>query len=199
MRVQVQIEEIDFSDVIVKFVSIISKKVNNDGSASAKICSVAAQLPHEGIRKLLEAVSEEDQHEIAALLVRDHEDQLHQAILQMLGKNEIDVSLDAISLSNQLELSVAVSNVNYGTLAVKYLPVVRDSMSIREHPLIGTLVKLPDRFLLSALSKIPQDKKDEAIASLINKNKMTIMRKIEELLANQCVHIRLSDLVVELH
>lgn len=200
MKLRIQIKEIDFCDVILKAMPVLQEKAPNDGSAISKIISVVTQLPHEVIRSMLEAVSQEDKCEIVALLVRDNKEKLHQALSQLLKKNEIDVSLDEVSLSNDLTLNIGVSNLNYAALTAKYLPLVRDGIIIGENPameMLHAVLKLPGMLLYGALAKIPQNKKDEAVAYLINKNKDRIIAKLEDMIANQDIHIRLDDLKVE--
>lgn len=200
MKLRIQIKEIDFCDVILKTIPVLQEKAPNDGSAISKIISVVTQLPHEVIHTMLEAVSQEAKCEIVALLVRENKEKLHQALSQLLKKNEIDVSLDEVSLSNDLALNIEVSNLNYAALAAKFLPLVRDGLIIGENPAVEMLhavLKLPGMLLYGALAKIPQNKKDEAVAYLINKNKDRIIAKLEEMMANQDIHIRLGDLTVE--
>ena len=200
MKLRIQIKEIDFCDVILKAMPVLQEKASNDGGAISKIVSVVTQLPHEVIRTMLEAVSQEDKCEIVALLVCDNKEKLHQALSQLLKKNEIDVSLDEVSLSNDLALNIEVSNLNYAALAAKYLPLIRDGLIIGENPameMLHAVLKLPGMLLYGALAKIPQNKKDEAVAYLINKNKDRIIAKLEEMMVNQDIHIRLGDLNVE--
>ena len=200
MKLRIQIKEIDFCDVILKAMPVLQEKASNDGSAISKIVSVVTQLPHEVIRTMLEAVSQEDKCEIVALLVCDNKEKLHQALSQLLKKNEIDVSLDEVSLSNDLALNIEFSNLNYAALAAKYLPLIRDGLIISENPameMLHAVLKLPGMLLYGALAKIPQNKKDEAVAYLINKNKDRIIAKLEEMMVNQDIHIRLGDLNVE--
>ena len=146
MKLRIQIKEIDFCDVILKAMPVLQKQALHDGSAISKILSVATQLPHEVIRTMLEAVSQEDKCEIVALLVGENKEQLHRALSQLLKKNEIDVSLDEVNLSNDLVLSVGISNLNYAALAAKYLPLVRDGLIIGENPameMLHAVLKLP--------------------------------------------------------
>ena len=200
MTLRIQIKEIDFCNVILKAMPALQENAPDDGSAISKIISVVTQLPQEVIQTMLEAVSQEDKCEIVALLVRDNKEKLHQTLSQLLKKNEIDVALDEVSLSNDLALNIGVSNLNYAALAAKYLPFVRDGLIIGENPameMLHAVLKLPGILLYGALAKIPQDKKDEAVAYLINKNKDRIIAKLEDMLANQDIHIRLGDLKVE--
>lgn len=63
--------------------------------------------------------------------------------------------------------------------------------------MLAALLKLPSMLLYGALNRIPQNKKDEAVAYLINKNKDRIVAKLEDMIANQDIHIRLADLKAE--
>lgn len=200
MKLRIQIKEIDFYDVVLKAMPVLQEKAAHNGSAISKIISVVTQLPHEVIRTMLEAVSQEDKCEIVALLVGENKEKLHQALSQLLKKNEIDVFLDEVNLNNDLVLSVGISNLNYAALAAKYLPFVRDGLIIGENPameMLHAVLKLPGMLLYGALAKIPQEKKDEAVAYLINKNKDRIIAKLEDMIANQDIHIQLDDLKVE--
>lgn len=200
MKLRTQIKEIDFCDVVLKAMPVLQEKVPNDGSAISKIITVVTQLPHEVIRTMLDAVSQEDKCEIVALLVRENKEKLRQALSQLLKQNEIDVSLDEIDISNDMVIGVGISNLDYAALAAKYLPFVRDGLIIGENPateILHAMLKLPGMLLYGALAKIPQNKKDETVAYLINKNKDRIIAKLEDMLANQDIHIRLDDLKVE--
>lgn len=200
MKLKLQIKEIDFADVILKAMPVLREKAPNDGSAIAKIISVVTQLPFEAICTMLDAVSQDDKYEIVVLLVRENKDKIRQALSQLLKQYDIDVSLDDITLSDEMELSIAVSNLNYASLAAKYLPMVRNSFIVDENPataILTALLILPGMLLYGALAKIPQDKKDETVAYLVNKNKDKIIAKIEDMLVKQDIHIHLADLKVE--
>ena len=200
MKLKIQIKGIDFADVILKAMPVLREKVPNDGSAISKIISVVVQLPSEVICTMLDAVSQDDKYEIVVLLVRENKDKIRQALSQLLKQYDIDVSLDDITLNDEMELSIAVSNLNYASLAAKYLPMVRNSFIVDENPataILTALLKLPGMLLYGALAKIPQDKKDETVAYLVNKNKDKIIVKIEDMLMKQDIHIRLADLKVE--
>ena len=201
MKLSIQIKEIDFFDVIRKTMPVLQEKTPNDGSATAKIIAVVTQLPEDVIHTMLNAVPYEDKCEIVVLLVRENQEKIRTALSQLLTQNEIDASLDSLSISDELELSIAVSNLNYAALASKYLPLVRDGLVIQENPItamLAALLKLPSMLLYGAISKIPQDKKDEAVAYLLNKNSDTIIEKIEDILLKQDIHIKLENLKVEI-
>lgn len=198
MMVQVRILEIDFCDVIMKAMPVLQNNVCSDGSAFSKILLVASRLPREVIGTMLEAIPVEDQREIVSLLVEENREQLRCTVLQLLKQNGIDVSVDEICLSKQLQLCVTVCDVNYTALAIKYLPMIRQGVIFREHPVLATLLKLPDGMLRGAISKIPQDQKDKIIAAMINKNTDTLITKIEEIIACNDLHVRLGDLSVQI-
>lgn len=197
MIIQIRVKEISFSDVILKAMPVLREKAPKNGSAISKIVSVVTQLPAEVICTMLDAVPQEDQSEIVFLLVRDNQEKLTQTLSLLLRQNDIDVSLDALNLSEKLELSVSTSGLNYAALAAKFLPLIRNSIGLEESPVITALLKLPGKLLIGALDKIPQDKKDEAIAYLINKNQDIIILKIEDMLRKQDIHIQLADLRVK--
>lgn len=200
MKIKIQIREIDFGDVILKVMPLLQEKAPKDASAISKIIATVTQLPSDVIRTMLNAVSQEDKSEIVALLVRDNKEKIMNLLSQLLKQNDIDVSLDGMSVNEKLELCVTVSNFNYAALAAKYLPLVRNSLIIDENPalaMLSTLLKLPGILLYSALEKIPQDKKDESVAYLVNRNEDRIIAKIEEMLIKQDMHVRLDDLRVE--
>ena len=200
MKVYIQVKEIDFYDVIMKAMPVLQEKAPDDGSAIAKIISVLTDLPADVIGIMLNAVSQSDKQEIAALLVRDYNEKVKQMTARMLEQNGIDVMLNEIDLSDKMELDITVSDLNYAALAEKYLPMVRNSFITGENPameMFAALLKLPGMLLYAALAKIPQNKKDEAIAYLINKNKDKIIAKLEDLFDKQNIHIRLADLNVE--
>ena len=200
MKLSIKIKEIDFYDVIRKAMPVLQEKTPKDGSAIAKIIAVVTQLPEAVIHTMLNAVPYEDKYEIVALLVRENQEKIQAALSQLLKKNEIDVSLDSMVIRDDLELSVVVSNLNYAALASKYLPLVRDGLIVQENPItamLAALLKLPGMLLVGAISKIPQNKKDEAVAYLINKNSSAIIGKIEDLLQKQDIHIKFENLKVE--
>ena len=200
MNLSIQIKEIDFFDVIRKAKPVLQEKAPNDGSATAKIIDVVTKLPEDVIHTMLNAVPYQDKCEIVALLLRENKEKIQAALSQQLKKYEIYVSLDSLVIRDNLELSVAVSNLDYAALASKYLPLVRDGLIVQENPItamLAALLKLPGMLLVGAISKIPQTKKDEAVAYLINKNSGAIIEKIEGLLQKQDIHIKFENLKVE--
>ena len=63
--------------------------------------------------------------------------------------------------------------------------------------LLGTLLRLPPALFRGALDRIPQDKKDEAVVSLIHHYAPAILTRAEAFAAGQGVSIRLEDLSAE--
>ena len=60
MVLKLQINEIDFGDVILKALPVLREKASDDGSAVSKIIAAVTQLPSEVIRTMLDAVPRED-------------------------------------------------------------------------------------------------------------------------------------------
>lgn len=200
MKLKIQIQEIDFGDVILKAMSASREKMPINGRANSKIISVVTQLPSEVIRTVLDAVPQKDKCEIAALLVQENAFGIRAALSRQLERFGVEASVDEVSLSNEMEVSVAVSNLNYEALAETYLPFIREGIVLHENPslaILETLLKLPGKLLYSALAKIPQNKKDEAVVYLINRYQATIISKLEAVLASQDIRITLGELHVE--
>ena len=101
-------------------------------------------------------------------------------------------------------MAVAMPHCAYHSLQCRiWLTIMKVTIQIKEIDFCDVILKampvLHEKVLNdgSAIAKIPQDKKDEAVAYLISKNKDRIIAKLEDMLANQDIHIRLDDLKVE--
>lgn len=179
---------------------ILREKAQSDCCAISKIISVVTKLPSEVIRTMMNSVSYEDKCEIVALLVRDHNDKIREGLSQLLKQNGINAALGEVSISSVLELSVTLSNLNYAALITRYRSMIQDGLLTQENPItemLATPLRLPNVLLYGALAKIPQNRKDEAVAYLINKNSNRIIEGIESAVRSQNIHIRFGKFEVE--
>lgn len=99
-----------------------------------------------------------------------------------------------------MKIKIKIDNINYGELAVKCMPLIRDNLSVDDGPvpkLLSGLTVLPPGMVRSMLNALPDEKKDELAAYLINKNKEQIITDITRYMQGQGIDVEISDLTVE--
>ena len=199
MKITFRIREISYGDAMCRAVPSLREKLEGRGTSSAKIFLQLLKLPPEVIRAALDAMPEEEKKDLALLLISEYKDRLLQGISRLLAKNGISASVDDLTVSEALEATVQLSCVDYGALAEKLLPVLRERAVEWDGAaaLLGTLLRLPPALFRGALDRIPQDKKDEAVVSLIHHYAPAILTRAEAFAAGQGVSIRLEDLSAE--
>lgn len=197
MILHLNISEFEHADAACRALAMLREKVSDNGSAASKLLCTAAQLPDELVYSVFDAVSQEDKNEILVRLVQENKEKLLDIAARMLMQNGIDATVDDVALSRELEVSVAVSRINYLALAEKFFPLLRNEAVLSEDSaaaILHTLLKLPTILIRGALDKIPQRKKDEVVVYLINRYRDAILSKMMELADNNGIRLRLENL-----
>ena len=96
-----------------------------------------------------------------------------------------------------MEIKINIDNIDYDSLAELMMPMLLEHMSSDNDDLMSRLMLLSQGFTASTvktiLSKMSQEKKDELLVKMINKNKPRIMRFITDMALSQGIRMSVND------
>lgn len=96
-----------------------------------------------------------------------------------------------------MEIKLNIDNIDYDSLAELMMPMLLDHMSTDNDDLMSRLMLLSQGFTASTvrliLSKMSQEKKDELLIRIINKNKPRILSFITEMALSQGIRMDVID------
>lgn len=199
MKLTIKIQQIDLCECLLQAMPILREKVPQDGTAVSRILRVVTQLPDHVIRTMLEAVPESELQEILVLLIRENQEKIRQKLENLLKENQVEVSLEELTLSDGMELRMRINDLDYARLL--QMPAVQNA--VRNHAaqgnvLLTSLLAAPEFLLRGMLDRIPQETKDQIALSLLNKYSDALTAKLEHLIQKRGIQIQLSDLRAEL-
>lgn len=156
---------------------VLREKIPDNGSAAAKIARAITQLPPELIREVFEAVPREEKNEIVVMLVEENKNRIISIANEFTRKNEAGITIRDLSVTSELEIHAAADEIDYRSIAVKFLPLVRQRLaSARVVPamLRPLLARAPAEEVLRILDRIPQNVKDDIVIFVVNQNQERI-------------------------
>lgn len=96
-----------------------------------------------------------------------------------------------------MEIKINVDNIDYESLAELMMPMLLDHMSKDDEDLMSRLMLLSQGFTSSTvkliLSRMSQERKDELLIRMINKNKPRIMKFISDMAESQGIRMDVVD------
>lgn len=96
-----------------------------------------------------------------------------------------------------MEIRINIDNIDYDALADRMMPMLIEQMANDKDDVVTRLMLLSQGFTESTvkmiLSRMSQQKKDELLAKLINKNKSKIMGLFTDMAAGQGIRLTVTD------
>ncbi len=96
-----------------------------------------------------------------------------------------------------MEIKINIDDIDYDSLAELMMPMLLDHMSSDNEDLMSRLMLLSQGFTASTvraiLSKMSQEKKDELLIRMINRNKPRIMQFITDMASSQGIRMTVND------
>lgn len=96
-----------------------------------------------------------------------------------------------------MEIKIKIDNVDYDALADLMMPMLIDHLSNDKDDVVTRLMLLSQGFTESAVKKLlarmSQEKKDELLVKLINKNKPKIMGMLMDMAASKGIRVSVND------
>lgn len=74
MIVKMKIQEVNYGDVVVQALPVVSSKITGDDRAIYKIVSAISNLPEKTLRLIFDAVGQSEKNEIISLLVQENKE-----------------------------------------------------------------------------------------------------------------------------
>ena len=88
-----------------------------------------------------------------------------------------------------MELKLQLSDMDYGALVERLLPLLHDSA---KDSLFGKIPFLTEHNAKAVLARLPQETKDRLLADLINRNQTGIAASLEKTLAKEGIAVKIT-------
>lgn len=105
-----------------------------------------------------------------------------------------------------MDIKIKVDYINYGELITKILPMLDELPIPDDSGVLSKILKIAsspglskvlEDMLPSIIDALPQDKKDELVIMLVNKNKGAIINAATQYAKNNGVSIEIGDIEIE--
>lgn len=179
---------------------LLCKKAETIEGALGKLLSTITHLPAKLVYELFDTIPAVEKNEIVALLVEANQEHIVGIANAQLHDNDINLSVESLSVTPDLEIRLVIGSIDYGGLVVKVLPLVRDKLAGAIGPAAQLLSKLSGAMptqIQGMLAFLPQSIKDEAVAYLLNQNRERIISLFSAAAQKHGVEFNISDLTVE--
>lgn len=96
-----------------------------------------------------------------------------------------------------MEIKIQIDDIDYAALVDAALPLLKDKLAkpgAAVPQLIGNILNLPSGMVKAVVNRLPEDKKNQLAAALINGNKEKIIATVEHTARDSGVRIRIQDL-----
>lgn len=99
-----------------------------------------------------------------------------------------------------MKITLELSGIDYGALAEKFLPAVRNKLAEKEGTgaaILAKFTEMPPSAAAAMINMLPQETKDDIAVILVNKNKEKIVEKITGYAEKNGLYFRIDDFNVE--
>ena len=201
MKLTMKLDEINYGDVAVRAMPLLTKSVDAFGAVEMILAAVSTHLPESLIRSVFDAIPEARKNEIIAQLALEHKDRILRSVNELSEKHKIGVTLKNLTVHRDLTVAAEIGKIDYVCTVERFLPVIREKLmalggmaSVLLRPVIpnanaGQIVYLMDRFVSN---------KDDFFASLINQNQERLIGAIENVAQKQNIRMKIHSVYVEL-
>lgn len=203
MKLTAKISELNYGDAAVAAMPILGKTARND-TAVGKILTAITQLPQEMIRQVFDSIPQVDKNEIIAMLASENQERLVRFCRHMLNNNGFDMTLQEISISKDLEITIWIDEINYHSLVKKFLPMVKEKMAdyVLGHGWVGKrmapkIMNGSADLVCEIFDKFPQDAKNRIVENIFNQNQKKLMAFFENTAQKSGIELKLESLRME--
>lgn len=200
MKLTIKLDEISYGDVAVKAMPFLRQAAQKQNNAVGKTIAAISQLPYDLIYSIFDAIPMERKNEIVAAFVMENKEKILAAINKMSKDYKIGVTLSNYAMNQELGLSAIVSEIDYQTIAERFLPEIREkllNMGGMVAFLRPVIEKASAEQVCELLDKILGKNKESLIASLINKNQQKLISLIEDAAKKQNIDLKINSIIVE--
>lgn len=199
MKIKVNIEELNYGDVAVQAMPIIRSHIEQTDDAMSAILLAVTQLPDPLVHQIFDTVSEQQKNLIVSLLVEENQQTILNGIAAFLDKNQIGVKIGQLCVTEQLEVLLEVTDIDYVGLIQRFLPLTGERLEsgVGVAGLLSRLAGGGIHSVQTILGFIPQDGKDNLAAYLINLNQQLIAGWIMSEMQNKHIQLKIKEIVAE--
>lgn len=199
MKIKVNIEELNYGDVAVQAMPIIRSHIEQTDDAMSAILLAVTQLPDPLVHQIFDTVSEQQKNLIVSLLVEENQQTILNGIAAFLDKNQIGVKIGQLCVTEQLEVLLEVTDIDYVGLIQRFLPLIGERLEsgVGVAGLLSRLAGGGIHSVQTILGFIPQDGKDNLAAYLINLNQQLIAGWIMSEMQNKHIQLKIKEIVAE--
>lgn len=200
MKLTIKLDEINYGDVAVKAMPFLRQAAQKQNNAVGKTVAAISQLPDDLIYNIFDAIPMEQKNEIVAAFAMENKEKILAAINKMSKDYKIGVTLSNYAMNKELGLSAIVSEIDYQTIAERFLPEIREkllNMGGMVAFLRPVIEKASAEQVCGLLDKILGKNKESLIASLINKNQQKLISLIEDAAKKQNIDLKINSIIVE--
>lgn len=199
MELTVSIEEINYGDVAVKVLPLLSNTGSHRSNAAAKMLAAIAQLPDQLICSVFDAIPTRQKHEIFAEFAAENRGRIIAAINHFSESRRLGVAASDFSMNQVPEFRITISAIDYPCIAERFLPIIRQKLlntvggvlvlrAVIEHASAAQICGLLDRFV---------GDKDAFLASLVNQNQQRVISLIEDAAQKQNIHLKIRSVSLQ--
>lgn len=96
MEIKLKLEDIDYGDLAVKLLPLISDKLKENDNMAAKLLCGIAKMPPAIIRTTVNSLPQETKDEVAVLLINNNEEKIRKLFIQFAQNNGIALDITDI-------------------------------------------------------------------------------------------------------
>ena len=95
-----------------------------------------------------------------------------------------------------MEIKIQIDDIDYAALVDVAMPLLKDKLAKpgATTQLLGSILNLPSGMVKAVVNRLPEDKKNQLAATLINGNKEKIIATVEQTAGASGVRVRIRDL-----
>ncbi len=192
MELIMKLGQPDYAELLAVLLPLAKQKAPRRTDGLGKLMEAIVNLPEVTLRPVVQAIAPREMNRILSALVADYEAVLLEKAGTVLRQQGIALRIRRLELSAELELRAEITDVDYGLLAEKFLPMVLGESQATG--IWAQLLKAPKFLVKTILSSTPPRKLEEALSALVNGKSELLARKLENLTARYGLHLRVEQL-----
>ena len=200
MKLTIKLDEINFGDVAVRAMPLLSSSAVNIGGAVGRMAYAITDLPESLIRDVFDAIPACEKNEILAAFAVEYKGRILNTLNNLSSDYKLGLQLKDFMVDRNLTIAVEVDEIDYIKIVDRFLPEIREKLLSMGgfvamfRPMIQNasaqqIVGLLDRFV--------GDNKEVFLASLVNQNQQNLISAIEDAAQKQNIRLKINSILLE--
>lgn len=157
MIIQLKFNNLDYSSIVEAFGPALAARFSTSENLVGKLMSMLNHLSFAQLGNMLELIPQEDKNSFLSSVVDEKQDPIITALNSQLRQNSIDLHVNRITFSPDMELYLYLDNLSCGQFCNELLPIAAEKI-----PAVKSLISRK-----SLASKFISQLPDSANAQLI--------------------------------